>query len=92
MSYRSILCTVIVSPISTHQVFSDHQRASSRFRNEVFDRCGWYLLGDLDDPRMKKQAAREAACMVGSVPNRQPTWATRFWPSASAAVVGCAGN
>ena len=57
MSYRSILCTVIVSPISTHQVFSDHQRASSRFRNEVFDRCGWYLLGDLDDPRMKKQAA-----------------------------------
>jgi hypothetical protein len=25
--------------------------------NEVFDRCGWYLLGDLDDPRMKKQAA-----------------------------------
>jgi len=51
------LCTVIISLISTHQVFSDHQRASSRFRNEVFDRCGWYLLGDLDDPRMKKQAA-----------------------------------
>ena len=22
----------------------------------------------------------------------QPTWATRFWASASAAVVGCAGN
>jgi hypothetical protein len=54
------LCTVIISLISTHQVFSDHQRASvssSRFRNEVFGRCGWYLLGDLDDPRMKKQAA-----------------------------------
>jgi hypothetical protein len=49
-------------------------------------------FSDLDDPRMKKQAAREAACMVGSVPNRQPTWATRLWASASAAVVGCAGN
>jgi hypothetical protein len=30
--------------------------------------------------------------LIGPLPNCQPTWTTRFWASASAAVVGCAGN
>jgi hypothetical protein len=49
------------------------------------------ILGEVHLHQIK-QAAREAACMVGSVPNCQPTRATRIWASASAAVVGCAGN
>jgi hypothetical protein len=49
------------------------------------------ILGEVHLHRIK-QAAREAACMVGFVPNCQPTWATRLWSSAWAAVVGCAGN
>ena len=59
MSYRPILCTVIVSPISTHQVFSGHERASvssSRFRDEAFDRCRGTCLA-ISTTAMKKQAA-----------------------------------
>ncbi len=41
------------------------------FRRQTFRR-------DLDVPRMKKHAAREAAWLDGSVPDCQPTWATRF--------------
>ena len=47
MTYPSSFCTVIVSPISTlikSSPTSAARRMSSVIRNEVFDRCGWYLL------------------------------------------------
>ena len=50
----------------------------------------FFLLFPL--PNQKSRPLRKAAYTDRSFPNCQFTYATRFWASASAAVVGCTGS